>query len=314
MAIFAGVDVSKAHLDVAVRPSGEQWRANNNDEGVAETVKRIAAFRPQLVVLEATGGLQAPLVAALAVAKVPVAVVNPRQVRDFARATGKLAKTDKLDAVVLAHFAEAIKPEPRPLPDEKEEQLRALIVRRREMVDMLVAEKNRATACRSKSLRAEILVHVDWLTQRVRDLDKNLDEAIKQSSIWRENEELLRSVPGVGRIVAVTLLTQLPELGRLDQKKIAALAGVAPLNHDSGTMRGTRRIWGGRAEVRKVLYMAAVTAKQHNPTIKRVYERLCSVGKARKLALVACMRKLLTILNAMMKSRKLWTAELGLAR
>lgn len=303
---FVGIDVSQAELMVSVRPSEERWTVRNDDEGVAELVTRLKANPPSLVVLEATGGLQRALVAALALAGIPVAVINPRQARDFARALGKLAKTDAIDAGVLAKFAEAVRPEPRPLADKEGESLRALVNRRRELLDMIVAEQNRSRTCPSKQVRADILQHIDWLKKRLAGVDKDLDRAVEKSPVWREKDELLRSVPGVGRVMAMTLLTELPELGMLSHKQIAALVGVAPHNRDSGTFRGQRRIGGGRSVVRKVLYMAAVTATRHNPTVKRLYDRLRAAGKAFKVAQVACMRKLLTILNAIMKTGHRW--------
>jgi transposase len=235
--------------------------------------------------------------------------VNPRQVRDFAKATGKLAKTDKLDAALLAHFADVVRPEPRGVDDEKTLELSAALTRRRQIVDMITAEKNRMYACRQPKLRKTIYTHVKWLEEQLRDIDKDLDEQLRSTPIWREKDDLLQSVPGVGPVLSRTLLAQVPELGTLDRGKIAALVGVAPLNRDSGTMRGKRSIWGGRAAVRTVLYMATVAATRHNPVIRAVYERLIAGGKAKKVALVACMRKLLVTLNAMMRDQKRWLPE-----
>jgi transposase len=269
----------------------------------------LKAVSPTLVVLEATGGLEVPLTGALAAARLPVVVVNPRQVRDFAKATGQLAKTDAIDAQVLARFAEAIRPAPRPLPDEQTQALAALVTRRQQLIDMLIAEKNRLASARP-SIRKNLRAHIAWLERAVQQADTDLAEAIRQSPLWREKDELLRSVPGIGPVLTTTLLANLPELGTLTQKQIAALVGVAPLNRDSGTLRGRRTVWGGRAHVRTVLYMAAIVATRFNPVIRAFYHRLCAVGKAKKVALVACMRKLLIIVNAMLKHRSSWNPTL----
>jgi transposase len=303
---FVGIDVSKAYLDVCIRPGGEAFRAANDDGGIAELVARLAATEPALVVLEATGGYEAPVVAALAVAAVPLAVINPRQVRDFAKATGKLAKTDVLDAAVLAHFAEVVRPEPRPLDDEQTLELQAMLVRRRQLIDMLTAETNRMYGCRSTTLRKSIYRHVAWLRRQLKDVDRDLDTQLRETPLWREKDDLLQSVPGVGPVLSRTLIAELPELGTLDRKQIAALVGVAPLNRDSGAMRGRRAIWGGRASVRGPLYMAAIVAAKHNPLVRATYERLVAAGKAKKVALVACMRKLIVMLNAILRDRRPW--------
>jgi transposase len=303
---FVGIDVSKQHLDIAVRPDGlaRRFAADDLDPLVAFVVDQ----RPTLVVLEATGGLEFGAAAALVAAGIPVAIVNPRQVRDFAKAMGQLAKTDALDAAVIAHFAEAVRPEPRPLPDEQTQQFEALVVRRRQLVDMRTAEINRLRGCRVASARTSLHQHLEWLRKQIEDLDKDIAQTLRQSPVWRAKENLLRTVPGVGRVVAATLLVELPELGTLDRKKIAALVGVAPLHHDSGTLRGKRSIWGGRASVRAVLYMAAIVAATHHPQIRPFYERLLDAGKSKKTALIACMRKLLTILNAMARAGAGWRA------
>jgi transposase len=308
--MYVGIDVSKEYLDVAMRPSGEKLRVAQDEAGVADLVARLVAAKPELIVLEATGALHADVVAALALAKLPVAVVNPRQVREFAKASGRLAKTDALDAAVLAHFGEAMRPEPRPLPDEQTAELDAMVTRRRQLVEMIAAESNRLQACRSKTVRPGIKANIDWLKRQLRDADRGLDDAVRRSPLWREKEQLLRSVPGVGRVVATTLLAELPELGRLDRKQIAALVGVAPLNYDSGQRCGVRRVWGGRASVRSALYMAALVATRRNPVIAAFYARLLRAGKAKKLALVACMRKLLTILNSMLHHSTSWQLAL----
>ena len=261
------------------------------------------------MVVEATGGFECPLAAALAIAAIPVAIVNPRQARDFAKATGRLAKTERIDAEVLAHFAEAVRPTPKAVPDEETREFSFILARRRQIVEMLTAEKNRLGAMASKPVKKRIEAHVRWLEKELESTDSDLDETIRASAIWRENEELLKkSVPGVGPVLARTLLAELPELGsgELNPKQLAALVGVAPLNRDSGTLRGRRTIWGGRERVREVLYMGALVATRFNPTIKEFYERLCARGKPKMVALVACMRKLLTILNAILKNRTPW--------
>ncbi|NIO42032.1 MAG: IS110 family transposase, partial [Burkholderiales bacterium] len=298
--IYVGIDVSKAQLDIAIRPSGERGSVSNDQAGIKTLVKRLEEIQPPLIVLEATGGVERQLTCALASAELPVVVVNPRQVRDFAKATGQLAKTDRIDAEVLARFAEAVRPALRPLPDEVTLELRALIGRRRQLVEMIVAERNRLSGA-SKGVRNRIDAHIRWLEAELERADKDLDQSIRQSPIWRENEDLLRSVPSIGPVISRTLIAELPELGQLTRKQIAALVGIAPLNRDSGTLRGRRAIWGGRASVRAALYMAALVASRRNSVIRAFYRRLRNAGKAPKVALVACMRKLLTILNAMLK-------------
>jgi transposase len=308
--MFVGIDVSKAHLDVCVRPSGETFRLGNDEGGIDALLARLDPLKPTLVVLEATGGFEVSVAAALGVATVPVAVVNPRQVRDFAKSTGRLAKTDAIDAAVLAHFADAVRPEPRPLLDEQARELQAMLVRRRQIVEMITAETNRMHSCRSAKVRKPIHEHVAWLRRQLRDVDHDIDTQLRSTPLWREKDDLLRSMPGVGPVLSRTLLADLPELGTLDRKKIAALVGVAPLNRDSGTLRGKRNIWGGRATVRATLYMATLAATRFNPVIRATYERLVAAGKAKKLALVACMRKVLVTLNAMLRDRKSWAPTL----
>ena len=305
--LFIGIDVSKARLDIAVRPSGESESVTNDKVAIEALVQRWEKLQPALIVLEATGGVERQLT--LASAQLPVVVVNPRQVRDFAKATGQLAKTDSIDALVLARFGEAVRPALRPLPDEVTVELRALIARRRQITDMIVAERNRLSAA-SKSVRKRIDAHIRWLEAELGRADNDLDQSIRQSSIWQENEDLLRTVPGIGPVISRTLLAELPELGQLNRKQIAALVGIAPLNCDSGTLRGRRAIWGGRASVRAVLYMAALVASRRNALIRAFYKRLRDGGKAPKVALVACMRKLLTILNAMIKHRTRWSENI----
>jgi transposase len=303
--VFIGIDVSKARLDVALRPTGTPFTVPHDETGIATIVQRVRTLLPAGIVLEATGGLEVLLSGALATAGLPVAVVNPRQVRDFARAIGRLAKTDALDAQILAQFAEAVQPTCRPLPDASAQQLAALITRRRQLVEMLTAEKNRRGSA-PRTMRSQIQQHIDWLQQHVGQLDQELTTAVQASPIWREHDELLQSVPGIGPVVTRTLLAELPELGTLTRRQIAALVGVAPLNRDSGTFRGKRTVWGGRATVRAALYMGALVAARHNRVLKAFYQRLRQAGKAPKVALTACMRKLLTMLNAMLKHRTPW--------
>ena len=303
--VFVGIDVAKAELVVAVRPAAERWVVPNDDRGVAQLVRRVRRLTPALVVLEATGGYERAAVAALATAAVPVVVANPRQVRDFARATGQLAKTDRIDADTLALFAERVRPAPRPLPDEAARTLDGLLTRRRQVRAMLVAERNRLTHA-LPAVRRDITQHIRWLERRLRDVDHDLDQTIQASPVWRATENLLRSAPGVGPVVSRTLLGDVPELGTLTRKQIAALVGLAPLAHDSGTSKGKRFVRGGRAPVRAVLYMGALVASRRNPAIRAFYQRLLRAGKPKKLALTACMRKLLTTLNAMMRTQTPW--------
>ena len=305
---YVGIDVAKARVDVAVRPSGDIWSVDYDETGVAGLVDRLQAMRPAAVLLEATGGLEVPLASALAAAALPVVVVNPRQVRDFAKATGRLAKTDALDAQVLAHFAEAVRPPVRQLRDEDTQELNAMTTRRNQMMTMLVSEKNRLSRA-IPSVLPSIQSHIAWLEQELKDLDDGLRQTLRRSPVWREKDDLLRSVPGVGEQLSLTLLAYLPELGTLNRKQIAALVGVAPINRDTGTMRGRRAVWGGRARVRTVLYMGALVASRRNPVIREFYQRLLAAGKSKKVALTACMRKLLVILNDMVKSGQHWDPE-----
>lgn len=302
---FIGIDVAKARLDVAIRPTGQQWQVSYTEKGIQGLVDQFADLHPTLVLLEASGGLELRIVTALAAAGLPVAVVNPRQVRDFAKATGELAKTDVLDAQVLAHFAEAVRPTPRSLPDTETQTLAALVARRTQVISMLVAEKNRLYASRPP-VHQRIQAHIAWLKQELDEMDRGLNEALHKSPIWREKEDLLRTVPGVGPQLTLSLLAYLPELGTLNRKSIAALAGVAPFNRDSGTLRGKRTVWGGRSRIRASLYMGALTASRYNPVISTFYQRLLAAGKPKKVALTACMRKLLIILNAMLKHHTSW--------
>jgi transposase len=302
---FIGIDVARDSLEVAVRPTGEHWSVGNQTVGIAELLVRLRAVRPTLIVLEATGGLELPVLGILGSAGLPIVAVNPRQVRDFAKATGKLAKTDAIDAQVLAHFADAVRPAVRPLPDAASRALSALVARRRQLVEMLTAEENRRASA-SLTIRPDIQEHIGWLRKRLKGIDKELSQALRTSPLWREQEDLLRSVPGIGPVVAVTLLAGLPELGHTSGKQIGALVGVAPLNRDSGTLRGKRTVWGGRSAVRAVLYMAALVGTRSNPVLKTLYTRLLAAGKTKKVALTACMHKLLTILNAILKHRTPW--------
>jgi transposase len=300
---FVGIDVSKKHLDVAVLPSGTRRRVDNDPEGHLAIVNLLRELGPVLVVVEPTGGYETALVCALTEVKIAVAVVNARQIRDFAKSRGKLAKTDRIDADILACFAEANRPEPRPVPDEQTRQLEALVSRRRQLVDMRVMEMNRKELA-PKAVRPSIETVIKFLSKQIDDADRRITELIDSNSTWRAKDDILKSVKGIGRVVAATLMALLPELGHLNRKKIAALVGVAPFNNDSGSKRGRRSIWGGRAAVRSVLYMAAVVARTHNPLIRALYERLTARGKLPKVALVACMRKLLTVLNAMLRDKR----------
>jgi transposase len=303
---FVGIDVAKDKLDIAVRPSAEPWVAPQTEEGLTTLVARLVALAPELVVLEATGGFELPVAAALATAGVPVAVVNPRQVREFARGIGQLAKTDALDAAVLARFAEVVHPTPRPRPAAQAQELSALLTRRRQLQAMLIAERQRlGTAL--LAVRPPIMRHIRFLEAELEDLERQMRDAVQASPLWREQEDLLRSTPGIGPTTALALLAEVPELGQLDRKKIAALVGVAPFPCDSGKLRGKRIVWGGRARVRSALYMATVVAVHHNPVLRAFYLRLCAAGKPKKVALIAAMHKLLTILNAMLRHHTRWS-------
>jgi transposase len=303
--VFVGIDVSKGKLDVAVRPSGELMSFSNDEDGISVMIDFIKPFSPILIVLEATGGLETASVGMLAAKGLPVVVINPRQVRDFAKATGRLAKTDAIDAHVIAQFGEAVRPEIRPLKDEEAKRLSALITRRRQIVEMMTAEKNRLIAA-TPWTRKDIQSHIVWLEKCLKKADKNLNDLLRKSPVWREKDDILQSTPGVGPVLSMTLLSHLPELGTLNRKQIAALVGVAPLNRDSGLFRGKRTIWGGRANIRSVLYMSVTCAIRFNPVIKKFYQRLRDAGKLHNVAMTACMRKLLVILNTMIKNRTRW--------
>lgn len=302
---YVGIDVSKGTLDVAVDGEQEHWSFENDQSGINRAISMLKKFSPELVALEATGGYEIPLAAELGVNGLPTAVVNPRQIRDFARAAGMLAKTDILDARIIASFAAKMQPKPRGVPDAEAQELGAIIARRRQVIEMITAEKNRLGSA-MKPVKPRIKAHIVWLQKELDGINASLRQKVKDSPIWREKDELLQSVPGVGPNLSITLLAEMPELGTQNQKKAAALVGVAPLNRDSGTLRGKRTIWGGRKTVRSALYMATLAATRHNPVIKDFYQRLCAEGKPKKVALTACMRKLLTILNAMLKNGTTW--------
>lgn len=298
--VFIGIDVAKESLEVAMRPDGVHGNFPNTEEGRLELVRLVHTLTPQLVVLEATGGYELELAHLLALRNVNVAIVNPRQVRDFARATGRLAKTDSIDAGILAHFAEVVRPDSRPLKDPEARKLQTLTARRRQLVEMLTAEKNRLGIADGWA-RPDIEDHIAWLEDRLNTVNKTIGNVIKKSPLWRAKEDLLKKVKGIGAVTACGLIADLPELGRLNRKKIAALVGLAPFNRDSGIYRGKRAIWGGRSHVRSSLYMATLSAIRYNPVIKTFYDRLTGAGKLPKVAITACMRKLLVILNAIVR-------------
>lgn len=307
--MYIGIDVSKAELVVGLGAKGALATYANDEAGIAALTAQLSAEDPTLVVLEATGGFEVPCVAALVGAGLPVVVVNPRQVRDFARSTGQLAKTDPIDARLLALFAERVQPEVRPLADEALQALGALMARRRQLIEMRTAESNRlgqAIAASQRAVQASLKKHVAYLDRELASTDRDLHDAIRRSPVWRERDQLLQSVPGIGPVVARTLLVDLPELGRLNRRQIAKLVGIAPLNRDSGRWRGRRTIYGGRASVRTMLYMATLVGLRYNPAVQRLYERLLAAGKPQKVAHVACMRKLLTILNHMVRTNQPW--------
>lgn len=303
---FIGIDVSKQLLEVAIHEQDYQFRGANKASAFGALITELIGWRPALIVLEATGGLERAVVAALHGAGLPVVVVNPRQVRDFARALGQLAKTDPLDARVLAHFASAVKPPLRPIKSQDEQELDALSGRRDQLVEMLTDEKNRRASAASDSVREEIEGHIDWLTDRIAELDQQLKKLLKSSAAWQTKDDILQSTPGIGPVVSFSLLAELPELGLLNRQEISKLVGVAPLNRDSGQQRGSRHIFGGRAHVRKVLYMAALTATRCNPVIKEFYQRLRARQKPFKVAIIACMRRLLAIINLMVRNGSPW--------
>lgn len=302
---WVGIDVSKAHLDVYLRPSGQQFQVSNQACGIEELVQRLLPIPVARVILEATGGLEQPVAQALQERGIGIAIINPRQGRDFAKASGKLAKTDRIDAAVLAHFGEAMQPEVSVLASANEQALQEAVTRRRQLVEMLSAEKNRQSALRGK-MRQSVEEHLEWLEQRIRELDEEIEQLSQAHEQWRSHQALLTSTPGIGPVIATTLIAMLPELGQVSDKRISALVGVAPLNRDSGKYRGARTTWGGRANVRALLYMGALVGIQHNPVLKAFYARLLAQGKAKKVALTACMHKLVRILNAMIRDGKPW--------
>ncbi len=312
--LYIGIDVSKATLDIDVYPETQQQsplskQYSNDEVGRKQLLKALVALQPKLIVMEATGGLESPAASALALAGLPVAVINPRQARDFAKALGVLAKTDQVDAKVLARFAEAIRPEVRTLKSSELMELDSLLTRRRQLVEMITAEGNRQAQARAQTqgrIAKQIAQHLIWLRKRLAEADEDLDDAIKQNPLWKDKAALIISVPGVGKVTSTSLVATLPELGQLTRREISALVGVCPFNRDSGGKQGRRAIWGGRAEIRAVLYMAALVATRYNTVIKAFYQKLLEAGKAKKVALVACMRKLLGILNAMVKHNTPW--------
>jgi transposase len=308
--ISVGIDVSKNTLDIAIHESGETWSSNNDSSACAALAAKLKQLPATIIVVEASGGWQTLLTATLAAAELPVVIVNPRQTRDFAKALGQLAKTDRLDSRILAHFAAAIEPPARPLKSDEAQHLEALLSRRRQIVEMLTAEKNRLTNNRDRAVVKDLQAHIAWLKRRLSSSDDQLQRVLQNTPVWRERDQLLRSVPGVGSVLSLTLLAQLPELGQLNRREIAKLVGVAPFNWDSGQWRGSRHIWGGRASVRAPLFMATLSAIRINPVIKAFYGRLRLAGKAPKVAIVACMRKLLTILNLMVKTQTSWRTAL----
>ena len=308
--MFVGIDVAKTWVDVAVRPTGTRQRVSTDDTAaMGRLVEALVALAPTVIVVEASGGYESAVVSACAVAGLPIVVVNPRQVRDFAKAIGRLAKTDALDAEVLALFGERVQPPVRPLRDADTQALGDLLQRRRQLIDMLTAERQRRAQATARRVIESLDAHIRWLQAQVKDTDDALLTAVQASPVWRVQESLLRSVPGIGPTTALTLLSELPELGRLSRRQIAALVGVAPLNRDSGTQRGTRTIWGGRSTVRTALYMATITAVRCNPVLRTFYQRLRAAGKRPKVARIAVVHKLLTIVNAMVKHQTAWHAQ-----
>jgi len=307
--VYIGIDVSKKQLDVAIRPGNDFFQVANDDLGLAALVQRLVSLQPQLILLEASGGFETLAAASLRQADLPAQIINPRQVRRFADSTGRLAKTDKIDAGVLAHFAEVLKPPLRPWPEAQQQELAALMTRRRQLVEMVVMEKNRLGTAWSPKVRKSLQVHLQALQEQLKELEQDLDDFIRRSPLYLEKDQLLQSVPGVGALTSQSLMAWLPELATLNRKQIAALVGVAPFNRDSGQMRGRRTVWGGRQQVRPSLYMATIAACRFNPAIQNFYQRLLQAGKRKKVAITACMRKLLTILNAVLKHQQPWRLD-----
>jgi len=305
--IYAGIDISKERLDVSLYPEDNCQTFSYDEKGMTAITEYLSKVHPAIVVLEATGGYETLIAASLSTAGIAVALTNPRQIRDFAKATGRLAKTDSIDARVIAHFAAAIKPLPKPVSDDQAQEFKDMLMRRRQIIEMITAEKNRLGKARG-SVKKHIEAHIQWLQKELDDISHRLSEIVKSSPIWREKDDMLRSIPGVGPVLSLTLLADLPELGKLNRRQISALVGVAPFNRDSGLMRGKRTVWGGRSKVRAALYMSTLVATRYNPVIRAFYLRLCTAGKAKKVALTACMRKLLTIINAIIRTRTTWAA------
>jgi transposase len=306
---FIGIDVSKKLLEVAVHQSDYHFRCPNDPQKFPSLISELISLRPARILLEATGGLERPLLQALSAFGLPVVVVNPRQVRDFAKALGRLAKTDRLDARVLAHFAASVQPPLRPLKSQDDTELDALMGRRTQLSDILTAEKNRRGSAATKTARDDIEEHIEWLEDRIKELDEKLKQQLERSTVWQQKDKILQSVKGIGFVTSMSLLADCPELGQLNRHQIAKLAGVAPLNRDSGQLRGSRHIWGGRAQLRRKLYMATLAAIRSNPVLKAFYQRLITRNKLKKVAIVACMRKLLTIINVMVRENQLWNVQ-----
>lgn len=305
---YVGIDISKEYLDVAIDLKDKRWRFGNNPAGIDEAIKMLKTIAPVFVVFEATGGLELSFWSALSEAGIEVSPVNPRQIRDFAKAMGKLAKTDKIDAGVIAHYGQSMQPRSQGFPDSQD--LKEAMTRRNQLVEMITSEKNRFRYVRNKRIKQDIHLHIEWLESQLNDVDNGLKQAINTDPVTRKKSELLQSTPGVGPTLSASLIVQLPELGTLNRQQIAALVGVAPLNRDSGTMRGKRMVWGGRPRVRRALYMSTLVATRYNPVIRTFYHHLLVVGKAKKVALIACMRKLITILNSMAKNNTPWRCDI----
>jgi transposase len=306
--VFVGIDVSKDHLDIAAWPAGPSWRVENDDQGAADTAAKLRGLGVRLVVLEATGSYGHLVFASLWAAGIPAAMINPRQTRAFAKSIGKTAKTDAIDARVLAQFAATVRPPARPPRDETTQELQAVLGRRRQLIDMLTAEKNRLHTA-PKAIRTNIKDHIAQLERWLEEIDGDLRKRLEANPYWRSQDEILQSTKGVGPVLSVTLIADLPELGRLNHKEISSLVGIAPLNRDSGRYRGQRKIWGGRAKVRTILYVATRSAVRFNPAVRSLYLRLLAAGKPELVAMVACMRKLLTVLNAMIRHQTRWSAD-----
>ena len=302
---FVGIDVAKAELEIGVIPESKTWTVSNDNLGIQQLIDGLVTLSPSIIVMESTGGYETLVASSLATAQLPVVVVNPRHIRSFAKAIGILAKTDRIDCLVLAQYGKSIKPQPRPLKDEQAQELKAMLGRRKQLVQMHTMEKNRIDKATNSVLK-DIHAHISWLEARLQDVDKDLHNSIKNSPVWREKDKIIRSIPGAGPVLSVTLISELPELGILNRRQIAALVGVAPFNCDSGKRKGYRRVWGGRALIRSILYMAALSAVRYNPAIRAFYKRLIAAGKKPKVSLTACMRKLLTIINSMVRNGSLW--------